>query len=222
MTKQDVRTKPARGRTARSAAAPAAGRRAKILDATLRVIAAEGVDAVTHRRVAEAADVPLGSTTYYFESREQLLREAFHRYLDRMRTLQNGVARVMPKTTVNGLVDYLVELTRREFEDEPMVLAECELTLYAARDSEVADALHDWDAFMIGHLAQAFEAMGAARPFDAANTVLHLMRGHELDSLSRHDSGIEDLRRRLTVVVAALVEPPRVESRTGRPARRRS
>ncbi len=32
-----------------------------------------------------------------------------------------------------------------------------------------------------------------------------MMRGHELDSLSRHDADAEDLRRRLTVVVAALV-----------------
>src|SRR5512138_372519 len=74
-------------------AKPPEDRRAAILDATLRLIATDGVDAVTHRRVAGAADVPLGSTTYYFESREQLLREAFRRYLDQIRSLQNRVAR---------------------------------------------------------------------------------------------------------------------------------
>jgi DNA-binding transcriptional regulator YbjK len=207
-----ARTKPARKRTRGRAAVSTVGsaedRRAAILDATLRVIATDGIDGVTHRRVAAAAKVSLGSTTYYFESREALLRQAFRHYLDHIRALQNRVARTMPKTTVAGLVDYLVEMTQREFEDEQMVLAEYELTLFAARDAEIADALHDWDAFMIGHLARAFEAMGAPRPFDAARTVLHLMRGHELDSLSRHESGAEDLRRRLTVVVAALVGAP--------------
>jgi len=186
-------------------------RRASILDATLRLIATDGVDSVTHRRVAAAAGVPLGSTTYYFESREHLLREAFRRYLDQIQSLQNRVARTMAKTTVAGLVDYLVEMTQREFEDEQMVLAEYELTLFAARDAEIAEALHAWDAFMLGHLAGAFETMGAQRPFDAARTVLNMMRGHELDSLSRHDTDAEGLRRRLTVVVSALVESKRLE-----------
>jgi DNA-binding transcriptional regulator YbjK len=181
-------------------------RRGAILDAALRLIASHGIDSVTHRRVAAEADVPLGSTTYYFESREQLLREAFRRYLERVRALQNRVARTKPKTTVTGLVDYLVEVTQRGFEDEKMALAEYELTLFAARDAEIAEALHDWDAHMIGHLARAFESMGAPRPFDAAHTVLNMMRGHELDSLSRHDTNLTDLRRRLMVVVAALVE----------------
>src|SRR5574338_50440 len=99
-------------------------RRAAILDATLRLIAMHGVDSITHRRVAAAADVPLGSVTYYFASREELLREAFRRYLVRIRALQNDVARAMPKRTAAGLIETLVELTKREFEDEQMLLAE--------------------------------------------------------------------------------------------------
>jgi DNA-binding transcriptional regulator YbjK len=181
-------------------------RRSTILDATLRLIATDGVDSVTHRRVAAAAGVPLGSTTYYFDSREQLLREAFRRYLEQIRALQTRVARSIRPTTVKGLVDVLVELTQREFEDEQMLLAEYELTLFAARDAEIADALHEWDAFMIGNLARSFETLGAARPFDAARTVLNMTRGHELDSLTRHDANADDLRRRLTGVVGALVE----------------
>ncbi len=57
-------------------------------------------------------------------------------------------------------MDYLVELTKRTFEDEAMMLAEYELTLFAARDSEVADALHEWDAAMIAELAKALEMLG--------------------------------------------------------------
>ena len=49
--------------------------------AALSLIAQQGFAAVTHRRVAAAAGVPLGSTTYYFDSREHLLREAFRRFL---------------------------------------------------------------------------------------------------------------------------------------------
>jgi DNA-binding transcriptional regulator YbjK len=43
-----------------------AGRRQAIVDAAGRVIARQGLGALTHRRVAAEADVPVGSTTYYF------------------------------------------------------------------------------------------------------------------------------------------------------------
>ncbi len=200
----------------RSAREPAEDRRSTILDATLRLIATDGVDSITHRRVATAADVPLGSTTYYFESREQLLREAFRLYLTRIRALQMQLLGTFRITSAADLVDYLVALTKRTFEDEATMLAEYELTLFAARDSEVADALHAWDAMMIAELARSLEPLGCARPFDAGKTLLHMMRGHELDSLSRHGVDAEDLRRRLHVVIAALVG----ESATAQKARK--
>jgi TetR/AcrR family transcriptional regulator, regulator of biofilm formation and stress response len=42
----------------------------------LRIVADTGADAVTHRRVAEVAQLPLASTTYYFASKEELLTAA--------------------------------------------------------------------------------------------------------------------------------------------------
>ncbi len=52
-------------------------RRQRIVDATLGVIADHGTAATTHRRIAEAAQVPLGSVTYYFATLEDLLAAAF-------------------------------------------------------------------------------------------------------------------------------------------------
>src|SRR2546430_15502886 len=53
-----------------------AGRREQILEAALRGIGRSGREAVTHRAVAEEAGVRLGSTTYYFDSRDDLLGQA--------------------------------------------------------------------------------------------------------------------------------------------------
>ena len=50
MTQQSRRNDPAR--------------RQRIIDATLAVIADHGTAATTHRRIAETAQVPLGSVTY--------------------------------------------------------------------------------------------------------------------------------------------------------------
>src|SRR6185312_15343969 len=62
-----------RGRRTRARPRP---RREHLLEVTIELVAREGIDAVTHRRVAELAGVPLGSTTYYFASREEMLVEA--------------------------------------------------------------------------------------------------------------------------------------------------
>ena len=58
-------------------------RRDRIVDAALDTIAEHGVAGTTHRVVAAAADVPLGSMTYHFENLDELLRLAFERHADR-------------------------------------------------------------------------------------------------------------------------------------------
>lgn len=58
----------------RSAAGRA--RRTAIIAATLELLGTEGRAAVTHRRVAARAGVPLASTTYYFSSLDDLITEA--------------------------------------------------------------------------------------------------------------------------------------------------
>jgi TetR/AcrR family transcriptional regulator, regulator of biofilm formation and stress response len=60
-----------------------AARREALLDAVLRVVAEAGVDAVTHRRVAEEAGLPLASTTYWFQSKEHLLTAALQSAAER-------------------------------------------------------------------------------------------------------------------------------------------
>ncbi|MFH5879205.1 TetR/AcrR family transcriptional regulator [Arthrobacter sp. NA-172] len=55
-------------------------RRDRIIEATLDVIAAQGVAGASHRKIAEHAGVPLGSMTYHFASMDELLTEAFRRF----------------------------------------------------------------------------------------------------------------------------------------------
>lgn len=64
------------GRRGRGPTDPA--RREKIANAAIAVVAERGVEGVTHRAVAAAADVPLGSTTYHFATLDDLLAVALH------------------------------------------------------------------------------------------------------------------------------------------------
>ncbi len=189
----------------RPSAAPTE-RQVEILDAALRLIAETGVDAVTHRRVAAAAGVPLGSTTYYFESREHLLREAFRHYIRIVsKTMAELSAHAKQRPTVRRIVDFVIELTEREFLDEAMLVAEFELTLFATRDPELALELHAWQDAILADLAEALEHLDAPRPFEAARSVIQMVRGYEQEQLTRHAANSDDLRRRLLALIEALL-----------------
>src|SRR3954447_4950606 len=58
-------------------------RRAELLDAAIRLIGAQGLDAVTHRAVATAAGVPPATPSYYFRSKDDLIDEALRLVADR-------------------------------------------------------------------------------------------------------------------------------------------
>ncbi len=186
-------------------ATAAEGRRQEILIATLRVIAASGTDSVTHRRVAAKADVPLGSLTYYFESREELIREAFRFYIAEANAFLLEVEREIPPTTAKDLVDLILEIMRREFAEPEMIRAEYELILHAARDAEIGRAFAAWERNLEARLAASLESMGAPRPINGARTLLHLVRGFELQSLANRSENPLELRARLTSVMDGLL-----------------
>jgi DNA-binding transcriptional regulator YbjK len=179
-------------------------RRRAILDAALRVIAEGGVDAVTHRRVAAEADVALGSTTYYFASREEMVREAFRHYLAEVTVALTSLEDESSFETAADVAEAFAELARREFAAPALVRAEYELILYAARDPVLAQDFHAYERGLEAQLAGPLEGLGADRPMDAARTVIELMRGFELERLTRPSASIEDLRRRLELVICAL------------------
>lgn len=179
-------------------------KRRLILETTLSLIADHGVDAVTHRKVAKAAEVPLGSTTYYFASREHLLREAFVHYIEFAREHHARLGAKLDPSSIASMVDLLVELTEWEFEKETRMLAEYELTLYAARDDVVAQHLHAWDEAILSQLSEALSAFGASDAREGATTILHMLRGYELDCLSRHESKSASLRKRLLRVIGSI------------------
>ena len=59
-------------------------RRDKIITATLEAVKEHGIHAVTHRKIAAIAGVPLGSLTYYFSGIDELLTEALSQFTDTM------------------------------------------------------------------------------------------------------------------------------------------
>ena len=63
----------------------AAGRREQVGDAGIRLVARDGIRALTHLRVDAEADLPRGSTSYYARTRHDLLRLVVNRLSERSR-----------------------------------------------------------------------------------------------------------------------------------------
>ncbi|GAA1689718.1 TetR family transcriptional regulator [Glycomyces endophyticus] len=85
------------------------GRKERILDAALDIVAESGIHKTTHRRIAARAGVPLGSLTYYFEGLDDLLVQAFARLADTMsvhyrHTLERAATRAEAEAAVVELV----------------------------------------------------------------------------------------------------------------------
>src|SRR3954470_20272057 len=114
--------------------APTQGRREQILEAALRVVGRSGREAVTHRAVAEEAGVPLGATTYYFDSRDDLLRPALEYVaaseVERYGERADELRRVK---TAEELADSLLDGLVASAEDRIAYIAEYEIWLEAGR-----------------------------------------------------------------------------------------
>ncbi|WP_182907790.1 TetR/AcrR family transcriptional regulator [Microbispora sp. H13382] len=114
-----------------------AARRRALTDAAIGLLASAGVHGLTHRAVEKAADVPPGTASNYFRSREALLVAAAERIAE-LHHADTGQAVKQPATLVDLLTDSLftAATTLRS-----RYLAIFELQLEAARRPVLASAL---------------------------------------------------------------------------------
>ncbi len=150
-------------------------RRGAVLEATARVLVAEGPRSVTHRRVAREADVPLAATTYYFSSKDDLLEEALRLVAGReLELLERRAAELGPAFTSPGalgraLAAALVDQVERERDS---VLTKFDVYLESARRPALRAASRRWIEGFTQLAASALEAAGTARPADAAELLV--------------------------------------------------
>ncbi len=116
-------------------------RKSRIIDAAIAVIAEHGMARTTHRLIASAADVPLGSLTYHFAGLEDLCRQAFERKAHQMWVTYaahfEGVA------TTDELINALVELIHGGGDDDDWAVS-YELYLAALRDPDLRQVTEAW------------------------------------------------------------------------------
>ena len=173
-------------------------RRDRIVAACLDVVAEHGVAGTSHRRIAAAADVPLGSMTYHFAGMDELLREAFGRFArDAAAQFERRMAGARtPEDAVHAvtaLITHDVFATQRD-----LVLSH-ELYTLAARDPAYRTLTNDWMRRSRDALGRHFDP-ATCRVLDAFIEGMTIHRA--LDTEPHDDVDVLDAVRRLTGVFA--------------------
>ncbi|MBA2347751.1 MAG: TetR family transcriptional regulator [Solirubrobacterales bacterium] len=189
-------------------------RRAHILEATLRVIAATGPEALTHRRVAQEAGLPLAATTYWFASKEELVAEAYRlaadRDVERAERLAEALGGGTEPLGAEVLAARLAALTAGELDgDRASLVAGYALCLEAARRPELREIAVGWTDAYRRLAARLLELAGSTRPVADAELLVAVLDGLLLEQLARGaaDFGPAVLQPALERLVAALLAP---------------
>jgi len=159
-------------------------RREALLRAALELISEGGARAVTHRAVSARAGLPPASTTYYFDSIQQLTQEALRLHVaERVAELE-----ALSDAAARGRS---VEEIARRFADSlagrsrPAMVSQFEVYLEAARNPALRESVNQaLDAFE--RLAESVLAsLGARRPREAAEAFVALLDGFALHRIAR-------------------------------------
>jgi TetR/AcrR family transcriptional regulator, regulator of biofilm formation and stress response len=161
-----------------AARSPTQGRREQILEAALRLIGRSGREAVTHRAVAEEAGVPLGSTTYYFDSRDDLLGQALEHVAASEAARYGELAGELRSVkTPAELADRLISELVAAAQDRVAYTAEYEIWLEAGRRPELHEAAQNWCDAEQRAVAVALESLGSEDPATDASIVVAAIDG---------------------------------------------
>lgn len=163
-------------------------RRERIITACLDVIAESGVAGASHRRIAAAAGVPLGSMTYHFAGIDELLHEAFTRFAITVssRFEERMAAASDPASARAAVVAIILEDVARGRNE--LVLSH-ELYTLAAREPAYRALTTAWMKRSRAALERHFDP-GTARLLDAMIEGLSIHRA--LDDEPRGRAEVED------------------------------
>jgi DNA-binding transcriptional regulator YbjK len=172
-----------------------AERRGAILEATIEILTTQGLAAVTHRAVAKQAGVPLAATTYYFDSKDDLIGEALSiligdeidRLSERARELGDAIR--SPSDCATAVADVL-------FPNAGAVgglLAKFEVYLEAARRPGLRERAAIWQKAYVDLAREVLTLAGAKDPARMAPLLVAAGDGILVHALSEGVTGDGDV-----------------------------
>ena len=166
-------------------------RRDAIVRAALELIGEQGLDAVTHRALADRAGVPLSATTYWFASKDAILQQAL------LLAAREEVERL--ERVVLALAGKELDVTRwadvvaAEMEDDPTRhVAFTELILEGTRRPWLREEVARWEEAFLRLAELGLRATGSPDPVTDARLVVATITGLMIGQLTNPQPDFED------------------------------
>jgi TetR/AcrR family transcriptional regulator, regulator of biofilm formation and stress response len=150
------------------------------------LIGEQGPDGLTHRAVAERAGVSLSSTTYYFDSKEELFRDALALVArEEVERLERLVLALAPRAL--PAADWAREVAAfvvADLEADPArTVAFYELVLEAARNPALRPEVARWEEADLRLAAVGLRSAGSSAPETDAHLLVGAVTGLVLGQL---------------------------------------
>lgn len=126
-------------------------RRREIVAAAAELIIEVGVDAVTHRKVAARAGVPLGATTQYFATLDDLRETALGALAHE---IQQGIEETRRAVEAEGVTPAgIARLVRQALDDHRAVQTDRAVVTAAVHDPRVRAFARQWSDEVVGFMS---------------------------------------------------------------------
>lgn len=129
-------------------------RRLAIVTAAAELITEVGVDAITHRMVAARAEVPLGATTQYFDTLDDLRQAALGLLVEHVDAQMVHVRETLAASGITP--ESLADLLHANLSDAHALRADRAVVTAAVHDPRVREIARHWSDELIGVLAPTY------------------------------------------------------------------
>ena len=170
-------------------------RRERIAAAALDVLATEGARGLTHRAVDESARLPLGSTSYYYRTRHELIDAAAALLCERD---ERDVREAFQLDGVTSLLERWASRSHRR-----RLVARFELFLDATRNPKTRTLLRRQRSGFLRAAERAFANAGAKDPALRGELLVATIDGVLLSHLFDPRASFDELRRVISRELAA-------------------
>jgi DNA-binding transcriptional regulator YbjK len=177
----------------------------QLLDAAIAVLGSQGIRQLTHRAVDAAAEVPPGSASNYFKTREALVNAMIVRFAARERDAWEALAGMVTPRSPAELVGVLAAYVRRAVGvDRAVTIARYSVFIEAALRPGAREQLTESAREIRRWGAEWLRSIGARDPELACELLLDQMDGLILHQIAYPGLG-GDLEARLTAMVRGSV-----------------
>lgn len=153
-----------------------ADKQRRMIEAAAVLLIDEGFEAITHRRVADAAGVPQGSASYYFPTRSSLVATAVRAAEDLRAGSAMNRAEGLPvrRRSADDTARELIETFFAPHVDERVVTARLDPMLSALRDPALAPIMRDSRPRLLAALRVVLDRSGFEH-VDDVDLIAHLV-----------------------------------------------